>query len=55
MLTDNNNNYIKDINPYLKYQNENIKNDIINFYLQYNQLKNIYRQGWIKIWFIFCF
>ena len=48
MLTDNNNNYIKDINPYLKYQNENIKNDIINFYLQYNQLKNIYRQGWIK-------
>lgn len=48
MLTDNNNNYIKDTNPYLKYQNENIKNDIVNFYLQYNQLKNIYRQGWIK-------
>lgn len=43
----NNGNYIKDINPYEKY--EKIDNDIISFYMQYNHLKNIYRQGWLKV------
>lgn len=43
----NNGNYIKDINPYEKYKN--IDNDIISFYMQYNHLKNIYRQGWLKV------
>jgi len=43
---DENNNYIKDINPILKYGN--INNDIIKFYFQVNQLKNLYRQGWLK-------
>ncbi len=41
-----NNNYIKDINPIQKYNN--INNDIITFYFQINQLKNLYRQGWLK-------
>lgn len=41
-----NNNYIKDTNPILKYNN--INNDIITFYFQINQLKNLYRQGWLK-------
>lgn len=41
-----NSNYIKDINPILKYND--INNDIIIFYFQVNQLKNLYRQGWIK-------
>lgn len=43
----NNGNYIKDINPYEKYPK--IDNDIISFYMQYNHLKNIYRQGWLKV------
>jgi len=43
---DENNNYIKDVNPILKY--DNINNDIIKFYFQVNQLKNLYRQGWLK-------
>ena len=41
-----NNNYIKDTNPILKYNN--INNDIITFYFQINQLNNLYRQGWLK-------
>lgn len=43
----NNGNYIKDINPYERYKN--IDNDVISFYMQYNHLKNIYRQGWLKV------
>ena len=43
----NNGNYIKDKNPYEKYPK--IDNDIISFYMQYNHLKNIYRQGWLKV------
>ena len=47
ILKDKNNNYIKDTNPYEKY--EKIDDSIISFYMQYNQLKNIYRQGWLKV------
>ena len=35
-----NNNNIKDTSPY---------NNILSFYMKYNQLKNIYRQGWLKV------
>jgi len=42
-----NNNYIKDTNPFEKFKI--IDNDILAFYLKYNQLKNIYRQGWLKV------
>ena len=44
---ENNQNYIKDTNPYEKF--EKIDNDIISFYMKYNQLKNIYRQGWLTV------
>lgn len=43
----NNNNYIKDTNPHEKF--EKVDNDIISFYMKYNQLKNIYRQGWLTV------
>ncbi len=43
----NNGNYIKDTNPFEKYQK--IDNDVVSFYMQYNHLKNIYRQGWLKV------
>ncbi len=43
----NNQNYIKDTNPYERF--EFIDNDILSFYMKYNQLKNIYRQGWLKV------
>lgn len=43
----NNNNYIKDTNPFDRFKN--IDNDILSFYMKYNQLKNIYRQGWLKV------
>ena len=46
ILKDENNNYIKDTNPFEKF--EKIDNGIISFYMKYNQLKNIYRQGWLK-------
>lgn len=42
----NNKNYIKDTNPYENFKS--IDNDILSFYMKYNQLKNIYRQGWLK-------
>lgn len=42
-----NGNYIKDTNPYEKF--ECIENDILSFYMKYNQLKNLYRQGWLKV------
>lgn len=48
MLQDQNHNCIKDINPILKYKDQKINNDIIFFFLQYNQLKNFYRQGFLK-------
>ena len=44
---ENNQNYIKDINPYERF--EKIDNGIISFYMKYNQLKNIYRQGWLNV------
>lgn len=47
MLKDpNNNNYIKNENPYLKYKNI-INNDVIKLFLQLSHLKNLYRQGWL--------
>lgn len=47
LVDESNNNYIKDTNPYEKFNN--INNDILSFYMKYNQLKNIYRQGWLKV------
>ncbi len=47
LVDEKNNNYIKDTNPYEKF--EKIDNDILSFYMKYNQLKNIYRQGWLKV------
>ena len=47
LIDKNNNNYIKATNPFEKIHNVN--NDILAFYLKYNQLKNIYRQGWLKV------
>lgn len=47
MLKDqNNNNYIKNENPYIKYKNI-VNNDVIKLFLQLSHLKNLYRQGWI--------
>lgn len=47
MLQDNNNNnYIKNSNPYYKYK-EKINNDVLKLYYQFIHLKNIYRQGWL--------
>ena len=47
MLKDqNNNNYIKNENPYIKYKNT-VNNDAIKLILQLSHLKNLYRQGWI--------
>jgi putative hydrolase of HD superfamily len=43
-----NSNYIKQESAYEKYQNIEINNDLIKFYYQFNHLKNIYRQGWLK-------
>lgn len=45
---ENNSNYIKQYSPYNKYKNKDINNDLISFYYQFNYLKNIYRQGWLK-------
>lgn len=47
LIDENNKNYIKDTNPYDKF--DRIDNDILSFYMKYNQLKNIYRQGWLKV------
>ena len=47
ILKDENGNYIKDTLPLLKF--DKIDNDVISFYMQYNQLKNLYRQGWLKV------
>ena len=47
MLKDsNNNNYVKNQNPYNKYKTS-INNDILKLYYQFTHLKNIYRQGWL--------
>lgn len=43
-----NSNYIKQESFYNKYKNIEINNDLIKFYFQFNHLKNIYRQGWLK-------
>lgn len=43
-----NSNYIKKISAYEHYKKKNINNDLIVFYYQFNHLKNIYRQGWLK-------
>ena len=50
MIDKRNDNYIKNENPYEVYTGEGktISNDLISFYMQINQLKNLYRQGWIK-------
>lgn len=45
---ENSSNYIKRYSAYNIYKYKNITNDIISFYYQFNHLKNIYRQGWIK-------
>ena len=49
LVDETNGNYIKDINPYYRYKDGGIKNDIISFYLQYSHLKNLYRQGYLKV------
>lgn len=47
MLKDsNNNNYIKNENPYNRYKNL-VNNDVIKLFLQLSHLKNLYRQGWL--------
>jgi len=47
MLKDsNNNNFVKNQNPYNKYKTS-INNDILKLYYQFTHLKNIYRQGWL--------
>lgn len=43
-----NSNYIKQNSAYLKYKDKLKNNDLIAFFYQFNHLKNIYRQGWIK-------
>lgn len=43
----NNGNYIKNPNPIERF--EKIENEILVFYMKYNHLKNIYRQGWLKV------
>lgn len=46
----NNQNYIKDSNPYERLGlKTKTSNSILSFYMKYNQLKNIYRQGWLKV------
>ena len=45
---ENNSNYIKRYSAYNQYKDKHINNDLITFYYQFNHLKNIYRQGWIK-------
>ena len=46
----NNQNYIKDSNPYERLDlKDKTSNSILSFYMKYNQLKNIYRQGWLKV------
>jgi len=47
LIDKSNNNYIKDTNPFERF--DNIDNSILAFYMKYNQLKNIYRQGWLKV------
>lgn len=47
MLIDENNNYIKQENPYLNYK-DLLQNDILKFSMQIAHMKNIYRQGWVK-------
>ena len=49
ILEDKNNfNFIKKISAYEQYKYKKVNNDLISFYYQFNHLKNIYRQGWIK-------
>lgn len=43
----NNNNYVKNQNPYNKYK-QYISNDVLKYYYQFIHLKNLYRQGWLK-------
>lgn len=43
----NNNNYVKNQNPYNKYK-QYIGNDVLKYYYQFIHLKNLYRQGWLK-------
>ena len=45
---ENNSNYISMQSSYSKYKTKNINNDLISFFYQFNHLKNIYRQGWLK-------
>ena len=47
MIVDENNNYIKQENPYLSYDGI-LENDILKFSMQIAHMKNIYRQGWVK-------
>lgn len=46
----NNQNYIKDSNPYERLGlKTKTSNSVLSFYMKSNQLKNIYRQGWLKV------
>lgn len=49
LVDETNGNYIKDINPYYRYKESGISNDIIALYLQLSHLKNLYRQGYLKV------
>lgn len=44
----NNGNFAKSQIPLINFKGKQIQNDIITFYFQYNQLKNIYRQGFLQ-------
>lgn len=48
LIDENNSNYIKKASSYSQYKAKEIKNDLITFYYQFNHLKDIYRQGWVK-------
>ena len=48
LIDEINGNYIKQESAYIKYTDTVINNDLIKFYYQFNHLKNLYRQGWLK-------
>lgn len=47
LVDEKNGNYIKNENPYLRFKDD-LNNDILKLYFQFNHLKNVYRQGWLK-------
>ncbi len=47
IMQDSNGNYIKDVNPMFRFGDFN--NEILTLFMQFNHLKNLYRQGWLKV------